>query len=193
MGAEIGVAQSIGRGDKKAALGFSQNAMLIAALTGLGCGLAMVLFKQELAGFFRFREIQVAEDTEAYLALVGFSMPLTFISSVAVGTYNAAGNSRTPFLLNGIGLAANVILDPLFILGLNQGVRGAAIATVISQAIVTAAMITAILCFKDRPFERYSFRIRADLSKIRLILKWAVPIGLESLLFCFLSMITSRL
>ncbi|MDR2102071.1 MAG: MATE family efflux transporter [Treponema sp.] len=193
MGAEIGVAQSLGRGDRQAARSFSQNAMVIALVLGLAFGLTLILFKRELAAFFGFREPQVAEDASVYLSIVGFSVPITFISAVVVGTYNAAGNSRTPFLLNALGLAANVILDPLFILGLGMGVRGAAAATVISQMIAGILMIIAIILFPDRPFDRYSFRLRPDKKKILLILKWAIPIGLESILFCFLSMVTSRI
>jgi putative MATE family efflux protein len=193
MGAEIGVAQSLGRGDKQAARDFSQNAMLIALVLGLAFGLTMLLFNDSLAAFFGFREAHVARDAADYLAIVGFSMPVTFVSAVAVGTYNASGNSRTPFLLNGLGLAANVILDPLLILGLDMGVRGAAIATVISQFLAGIFMICALAFFRDRPLGRYSFRLKPDKKKLLLILKWAIPIGLESILFCFLSMVTSRI
>ena len=34
-----------------------------------------------------------------------------------------------------IGAVCNIVLDPLFIFGLNMGVRGAALATVLSQGI----------------------------------------------------------
>jgi putative MATE family efflux protein len=193
MGAEIGVAQSLGRGDKKAALAFSQNSLFLALILGILFGLPMLVLNRELAGFFRFREPGVAADAAAYLAIVGVSMPAAFISGVITGTYNASGNSRTPFVLNGAGLLANVILDPVFILIMGMGVKGTAVATVISQLLVCFLMVFAVFFFRDRPFEHYSFRIRIDGSKIRLILKWAIPIGLESVLFCFLSMVTSRI
>jgi putative MATE family efflux protein len=193
MGAEIGVSQSLGKGDKKAALSFSQNSLFAGLVLGILSGLPMVIFNRELAGFFRFREPGVAADAAAYLAIVGLPMPMLFISGVITGTYNASGNSRTPFLLNGLGLAANVILDPVFILVLGMGVKGAAIATVISQLLVCVLMVAAIFLFKDRPFERYSFKFAIDWSRIKLIVRWAAPIGLESILFCFLSMVTSRI
>jgi putative MATE family efflux protein len=192
MGAEIGVAQSLGRGDKKSALGFSQNAMFIALVLGLICSFCMIVFKKPLIGFFMFREASVARDAADYLFIVGFANTAVFITAVIIGTFNASGNSKTPFFLNGIGLVCNVILDPLFIFVFRMGVIGAAVATVISQFVVCALMITAIIFFKDRPFEWYSIKIRPDLKKIIFILKWAVPLGLESLLFCFLSMVTSR-
>jgi putative MATE family efflux protein len=193
MGAEIGVSQSLGRGDKKGALAFSQNALVLGAVLGLLFGLSMVLFSRAFAGFFNFRESGVAADTASYIFITGFPMPLVFASGVIAGTFNASGNSRTPFILNGIGLAANLILDPVFILVLGMGVQGAALATIISQALVFVLMLWGLLFFRNRPFEKYPLKIRLDGGRIVLILKWAVPLGLESLFFCFLSMLTSRI
>jgi putative MATE family efflux protein len=192
MGAEIGVAQSLGRADRNGAQGFSRNALWIGLVLGTAFALVMLFFKRELAGFFNFKEQHVAEATADYISVVAIAMPVTFVSSVIVGTFNASGDSRTPFMLNGLGLLANVILDPLFILVLDRGIRGAAEATVISQLIVGAGMIWAITRFKGRPFERYAFFIRPDMGKIRMIFTWALPIGLENIFFCFLAMLASR-
>jgi putative MATE family efflux protein len=193
MGAEIGVSQSLGRGDKRAGLVFSQNALLIGIVLGTLFGLCMLLFSRELAAFYNFREAQVASDTADYISIVAWTIPATFISSVITGSFNASGNSRTPFIINGIGLAANVILDPVFIFALHMGVRGAAIATVIAQLIVCLGLIIAIIWFKDRPFERYPLKFRIEKEKITMMLKWSIPVGLEALLFCFLTMLTSRI
>ena len=46
---------------------------------------------------------------------------------------NAQGFARTGMLTVVIGAVCNIILDPIFIFGLHMGVRGAALATVISQ------------------------------------------------------------
>ena len=46
----------------------------------------------------------------------------------------AQGFARTGMLSVLIGAVANIILDPIFIFGLEMGVRGAALATIISQA-----------------------------------------------------------
>ena len=192
MGAEIGVAQSLGRRDKKNALAFYRNALIIALVLGTLFGLTVICFSRPLIGFFNFREKEIAEAAGDYLSITGFSMPIFFVSSVAVGTYNASGNSRTPFILNSLGLALNVLLDPVFIFLLGLGVKGAAVATVVSQFISGILLLGALFFFKDRPFERYFPLIQIEGKKITQLLKWAVPIGLESILFCFLSMVTTR-
>lgn len=47
----------------------------------------------------------------------------------------AQGFAKTGMLSVLIGAVANIILDPIFIFGLNMGVRGAALATILSQAL----------------------------------------------------------
>ena len=46
----------------------------------------------------------------------------------------AQGFATTGMMTVLIGAVCNIVLDPIFIFGLNMGVRGAALATVISQA-----------------------------------------------------------
>lgn len=68
----------------------------------------------------------------------------TLPSMIAVGMnpfINAQGYSLTGMLSVAIGAAANLVLDPLFIFVLGFGVRGAAIATVISQFLSAAFVL----------------------------------------------------
>ena len=60
---------------------------------------------------------------------------------------SAQGFTRTSMLSVVIGAACNIVLDPIFIYGFGLGVRGAAIATVISQAASTVWIIL-FLCGK---------------------------------------------
>jgi putative MATE family efflux protein len=193
MGAEIGVAQSLGRGDRNGALAYSQNSLVLGLLLGALFGLTMLLFPERLAGFFNFKESGVARDCGVYIFTVAPAMPLTFASGVIMGTFTACGNSRTPFILNGAGLALNMVLDPALILGAGMGVRGAALATAASQALVAILLFTGLCRFKNRPFGSYFFRFRIDKQKLRQILSWSIPVALESIFFCFLSMVTSRI
>ena len=68
--------------------------------------------------------------------------------------------SKTAMLSVLIGAVANIILDPIFIFGFHMGVRGAATATVISQAL-SAAWVVGFLLSK-----RSSLKIRKDCMKL---------------------------
>ncbi|MFC0016041.1 MULTISPECIES: MATE family efflux transporter [Allobacillus] len=77
---------------------------------------------------------------------IGYAMDYMF--PILLGTFfftsgfaannlvRAEGNARFAMVLMIIPAAINIVLDPIFIFGLNMGVQGAAIATVISQAAV---------------------------------------------------------
>ena len=59
----------------------------------------------------------------------------------------AQGNAKTGMMTVIIGAACNIILDPIFIYGCHMGVRGAALATVISQG-VSCIWAVSFLCGK---------------------------------------------
>ena len=103
---------------------------------------------------------------EGYLSVYLFG---TIFAQASVGLnpfINAQGHVRTAMLSTIIGAAANIILDPIFIFGFGLGVRGAAIATVISQA-ASAAWILLFLssrrsALKIRPA---ILRFKADIIR----------------------------
>ena len=65
---------------------------------------------------------------------------------------NAQGFPRTGMMTVIIGAALNIALDPLFIYALNLGIRGAAIATVLSQT-ASAVWVLLFLCGKKPPLK----------------------------------------
>ena len=104
------------------------------------CASAMVLM---VVGFLFARPILIlfgASDNSLVYALPYMMIYLlgTLPSMVAVGMnpfINAQGYSLIGMCSVAVGAGANLLLDPLFIFGLGFGVRGAAIATVLSQCL----------------------------------------------------------
>ena len=192
MGAQIGVSQSTGMGNTEAAHRFSKNALFIAILVGVIFGGAMVVFNGPLIGFFNIQESHVARDASGYLAIIGLGVPLTYMSAAVAGIFNGAGNSRLPFVINTIGLVANMILDPVMIFTFDWGIIGAAIATITGQAIVCVLSLLALKFARSRPFDKFKLLVKPSREPVRKIIKWGIPLCVESMLFCFLSMIISR-
>ena len=84
----------------------------------------------------------------------------------------AQGFAKTGMLSVVIGAAANIILDPVFIYGFGMGVRGAALATIISQGF-SAAWVLAFL-FGKKTF----LRIKASYMKLeRAIILPSLALG----------------
>ena len=72
---------------------------------------------------------------DAYLRIYLFGTAFSMLATGLNGFINAQGFPRTGMLTTLIGAALNLILDPVFIFGLNMGVSGAALATVLSQMV----------------------------------------------------------
>ena len=68
----------------------------------------------------------------------------------------AQGFSKTSMLSVLIGAITNIVLDPIFIFGLNLGVKGAALATIISQLLSTIWVLAFL--FGKKPLIKLSFK-----------------------------------
>ncbi|MDR1965265.1 MAG: MATE family efflux transporter [Synergistaceae bacterium] len=192
VGAEIGVAQNMGRREVKAAMKYSWNSMFLSLLAGLAIMAASVIFAEEMIGFFKIRERPVASAAKNYLVIVSFAAPGAFVGASVAGAFNGSGNSRVPFAINSASLVLNAALDVIFIFPLGMRVEGAALATAISQFVACAASLVALASWKGRPFERFDFFSGPERRVIAQVLRWGAPIGAESLLFTFFTMLISR-
>ena len=95
------------------------------------------------------------------------------------GTLQAVGNSTVPLIFLIGSSVLNVGLDFLFIVGFKMGVKGASIATGVSQ------LISALLCFifllrKGTVYQVRINKIRIHWDKMKLILKYGVPAGVQN-------------
>ncbi|MFC1906428.1 MATE family efflux transporter [Chloroflexota bacterium] len=81
----------------------------------------------------------------------------------------AEGNARVPMLSMLIGSGLNIVLDAVFILALDMGIRGAAIATMLSQ-ITTSAYIVHYYYFKNSPLSIHLKNFLLDRSIVREII-----------------------
>ena len=102
------------------------------------------------------------EYLNIYLLGTLFSM----ISTGMNGYINAQGFPRVGMCTTVLGAVCNIILDPIFIFGLDMGVSGAALATVISQ-FVSAVWVLRFLTGRkiSVPLSRRNITIRKDITK----------------------------
>jgi putative MATE family efflux protein len=126
-----------------------------------------------------------------YLRIVSLGFPFTYVSFAITGAFNGAGNSRLSFRANAIGLIVNMILDPLMILVLGWGVKGAAVATVIAQITVCTMFVLFVKRHRHRPFDNYHILGRIDINRMRQIMSWSLPLAAESGAFTVLAMVVT--
>ena len=120
----------------------------------------------------------IFSDAYTYLILQFAAIPFTFGYNLLSGLIRALGNSKQPFYFLIFSSIANIVLDFFFIIVMRMGVEGAAIATLLAQA------MSAWLCYtyikKKMPLliptgeER-----RYDRHKALTLLNNGVPMGLQ--------------
>lgn len=198
MGGQVQVAQCIGRGDREKAHGYAQVAIQLAFYMGLIFALISLIFVHPMVGFFNLT------DPEAYSAAVSYTriacglIVFSFLTVTLTGLYTAQGDSQTPFWANLIGLATNMILDPILILGPGPfpklGVIGAAIATVTAQFIVMGIMVLGVMRQKKENVLK-GIRLAAVIpgSYLKGICQIGIPSGIQDMTYCFISMILTRM
>lgn len=78
---------------------------------------------------------KLTDMMEAYVRIIFLGLVFVFLYNYFAYLLRAVGNSVTPLYFLGATAVLNVVLDILFVVAFNQGIEGAAAATVISQAL----------------------------------------------------------
>ena len=156
-GATSAVARHLGAGDRPGAGHAAEHAILLALAVGLATAAAAIAFQLDL-----FRALG-ARDEPLRLATRYFGILAPgFVLVLLNGTFHAIlageGDTRTPVALQGSGTLLNIGLDPVFIFAAGMGIRGAAVATVVSQSLVFLAFLVHLFVRRGSYVE---FRFRA--------------------------------
>ena len=123
----------MGRGDKEEAERILGNCTSMLVLVAVIVTVVSQIWGPDILLLFGASE-STLPYAWAYMQI--YSLGTIFVQ-LALGLnafINAQGFARTGMLTVVIGAVCNIILDPIFIFGLHMGVRGAALATIISQA-----------------------------------------------------------
>lgn len=136
----------LGAGDRAGAEKLLGNSMSMLLCTSVVLTVVFSLFKEPVLMAFGASEstFQYALD---YISI--YLMGTIFVQlALGLNTFiSAQGKANVAMLSVLIGAVLNIILDPVFIFKLGMGVKGAALATIISQG-VSACWVVGFLCSK---------------------------------------------
>jgi putative MATE family efflux protein len=145
VGVGVNVAQSYGREDLEGAKKYISNGLQLNIVIAIIYSLLLFVFRHQIIGFFNIQERNVVNMAIEYLAIISLGIIFHFLNPVFSAILNSTGNSITPFKINTIGLIANIIIDPIMIFGFGPlpplGIKGAALATIMSQFFVTGVFL----------------------------------------------------
>lgn len=196
MGGQIKVAHALGANKHHDACCYAQGSLQLGIVFAIAFGLLSVCFADVMIGFFNLNSATVIQDAKTYLIITCGLVIFSFVNQILTGILTAMGNSKTSFVANGIGLLVNIVLDPLLIFGWGffpeLGVAGAAIATVIAQAVVMLVFLAAVKG-DTSVFPDVHIMKTPSMSHVFEIFQIGLPTALQSMLFSSISMVIARL
>ncbi len=124
----------------------------------------------------------------SYLRIVFIATVPMFFYIYAAMTLRGAGDARTPFIFMFVSVGLDIALNPLLIFGPGPfpalGIRGAALAMLISQTTTLLAMI--VLLYRRKHFlvihRNELHYLRLDLSIVKVLVMRGLPMGLQMLI-----------
>ena len=126
----------------------------------------------------------VFADAAVYLRIYIGGISGLLIYNMGSGVLRAVGDSTRPLYFLILTSVLNIALDLIFVISLRTGIAGAAIATIISQAISAALIL--LLLTRTRDIYRLSWReLRLEWPILRRIFAVGLPAGVQSVITAF--------
>lgn len=131
---------------------------------------------------------ELMTDSVLYLRIYFAGIVFVFIFNIGSGILRALGDAKKPLYALIICCFMNIFLDILLVVVFPMGVAGAALATMLSQA-VSAILIT-IYLMRSAPDQRLVLRnIRCHRYSLQAQLYVGVPDGLQSVMYAFANLV----
>lgn len=134
------------------------NALVLGIFVAIVMTVAGLVFLQPILRFLNVPE-DLSETASRYVAVIIAGLVVTLLYDVLSATLRAIGDTVTPLIVLAVSVVMNIAGDLFFIVVLQAGVRGAAIATVLSQYV--AVVVCAVYLWKKYEFLRIG---RGDLK-----------------------------
>ena len=190
VGSEVSVGQSIGAQNAPDARSYASHNLTLSLIISICWGLILFVFAEPVMQIYKLEPAITAKAVN-YLRIVATAFPFIFLSASFTGIYNASGQSKIPFMISGIGLLLNMILDPLFIFGFGWNTEGAAIATWVSQATVLGLFIYRLKKRKE-VLGGFAFFTKLESLFVKRIFKLGLPVAILNTLFSIINLFMAR-
>ena len=181
VGANVLVARFRGANDFDDAQETVQTALITAVAGGFVLIALGILLARPMLVWMATPD-EVISQAVLYMRVYLIGMPATMLYNFGAAILRAVGDTRRPLYFLTLAGLVNVAGDLLFVLVLDMGVAGVAVATVISQ-IISATLIVLCLMRQDGMCNVNLRRMRFHRDKFLRIMQVGLPAGLQSVIF----------
>lgn len=144
-GFTIPVAHAFGAGDKRKVSHYAGSSIIVAGLIGIIIVIVAHIVSRPLLKVIGTPS-EIIDLSAQYVDILYFGVPLQMLSNNFTALSRAVGESKKPLYFYVASVFVNFGLDMLFVRHFGWGIRGAAVATIISYAV--AASLTGFYTIK---------------------------------------------
>ena len=195
MGISSITSRLIGEAKHDVAARYVTDAQILALLFSI---LIAVLVGYSMNGIFSAMGAteQVLPHIRNYMYILSFGLPVIMIAIISGNTFRSIGAMKTSALMSTLMALLNLALDPLLIFGLGpfpeMGMKGAAVATVVSAATVSVVAVY-ILSVREKLLLFTRPRLRHIRENWEELLQIAIPATLANMMTPFAAAIMTAL
>ena len=164
-GAAANLSLKLGENKKKEAAKGVGQAIVITIIIAIILGITSYILIPKLVLLFGCTK-NVYKYAVEYGRIICIGAPFMIIYSSLSNIIRADGSPRYSMIMLVTGAIINIILDPIFIIVLNKGVAGGALATIIGQFISFLIAIAYLKRIKSVKLTKESFKIDKDIFRI---------------------------
>jgi putative MATE family efflux protein len=156
------VSRSYGEGKMEDIKKFNGESLILTVAIGGILSILCFYFNEEIIRVMYNPEPGMIKLTSEYLSVIFLGTVFVFLNSTLRTTLQAIGDTKTPLYIFGLSNIMNIILDYLFMFPMGMGIKGAAIATVLSTIFSFLAIIMVLIK------KLYNSNIKNFISSIRI-------------------------
>ncbi len=143
------IAQYIGAGRQDSAKRIANHIFAVAMAFSLLCASLLAILTPGIVSWLG-AEGTTRQNAVTYLRLVILDMPFLFMVNIYQAVRQAQGDTVRPMLLNLLGIAVNMVFDPLLMVVIPLGAAGAARATALAKALPAGLAFSFLLrCWEE--------------------------------------------
>ena len=181
MGTTILLGQKLGQGRKDEAGDVVGSTIFLFLLVAVILTVTLVTFAAPVCTWMQ-APAEAFEKTVQYVRICMCGAVFIVAYNVLGSMFRGIGDSQTPLLAVGIACVVNICGDILFVAGLHMAAAGAALATILAQAVSVVLCLFVIRRRGGLPFAFSKQNIRPHKKLLKRIFLLGLPIALQDLL-----------
>ncbi len=183
VGAGVIIAKNFGAGKKEGLKKAIHTDFAFGLVAGLSISILAVLFTPTILRWMK-TPLNIMDNSIIYFKIYSAGLFFSVMYNIMMGIMNSVGDSKHPLYYLILSSALNVVLDILFIAKFNMGVGGAALATIISQAVSALCSFFQLLK-KDTIYHIEIKEIKFHKDYLLEIIRFGVPTGVQNSVIAF--------